>query len=923
MFITFFDSETTSAGYRVDLAWHEVVELLSEFRRGPCTVADCLGKPRNKHKGCPHKSGKSWSPAEFQEDRRSKANVERVNLLVLDLDDITPEDQQKLPDVHTRAILHSSHSSGHSAAPPGSVCLRLVLALSRPVSRQEYETLRRGAELLLGGPLPGLDKRVKSSAHLYFLPSAPVDADTMFTTFDGPPLDVDEALQKVAPPKLDRAPSRPDAVSDEDLAAGNPDAEEALEQPGLPPIEMRVQMAKEFLSHQQPAETNHHGGSRTLGICAAIVRGFLVTDMQHALEAFWDWNLTCKPPWDPAIDDNGPDSIYRKFRQAAQADRNEEGDVTWGQYVREHKQRQLLFSIAARSSLPSGAPKPAKPTTSDDEADQEAEQVRPSIVVYPGEGHQAIAEAVTALGKLDALYVRGTELVTLDLPPPPTTIEQTLRDEEGQGDTFLDLVARREPDSPSYTPLSNGAVFETLSRVAEWYKPDEKNGQIKKCDPPAVIVGAIHTRKSWKPIRTIRGIINSPQFRHDGSLITSPGWDPITGLYMTRTGVCPDLDMTPSKDRARRCIEELYEAVCDFPFETSIDRTAWLAALLGVLVIPAAGCPPLVTITSPTPGTGKSLLAHAIGVIVAGRRMACTPFTEHDEEMRKRYMSHATAGDQLILIDNVPNGCRFNWPSLDGALTASEVNDRMLGTNTIMRARTFWAWFVTGNNVAAYKDTARRTLEVRIAFEGEKPQSRKAESFKHHPYLPWLFQQRPRLLRAALELMLAFMNAGLPASGLTPLGSFEGWSRIVRDCLVWAGEDDCQKKVVSELQDQDPVRAAQLGFLLQLESIGAKTEADRLWSKTILDLASTRAAGKTVSIAAFKPNPFREALLELEVAQDGDLPTASKLSSRLRKLVGDRHLEPKSGRLLWLESKIKDNYAAWWVATKPMNGVNS
>ncbi len=918
MQITFFESETVSRGFHADLDWHELVELLSDFRLGPCTVDNCLGKTTKTKKGCPHKSGKAWTPVAFRDDQRSKANVQQVHALVLDLDNLTLEMQAALPDMHHRAIIHSSHSSK-----PHLLCIRLVVALSRPVTGQEYWTLRRAAPIILGGSqgLPGLDPRVKSSAQPFFRPSAPIGADTLFTTFDGPPLDVDEALAKARPPKLSSSPTRPDQVSDEDLAAGNPDAQAALEAGELPPIQARVQMAKEFLTHIKPAESGFSGGSRTLGICAAIVRGFLVTDLQNALEAFWDWNLLCKPPWDPTIDDGGPDNIYRKFREAAKADRDEENDVAWGQYIREHRQRQTLLAVAARASLPAG-PTAAKPSSDEDDEESEAGpdeageagEQRPTIIVEPGEAHKTIAEAMQVIAKTDLLYVHGAELVTLELPPPPTSVEQTKRDEEGEGDGLTDLAPRREPDSPHYISLSNGAVLELLSATIRWYKQDEKTHDYKQIDPPANIINAIHTRKRWKNIRRITGIISAPQFRYDGSLITEPGWDSITGLYLSNA-LKLDLDMTPSRDRARRCIEELYECVCDFPFETPIDRTTWLAALLGTLVIPAAGCPPLVTITSPAAGSGKSLLAHAIGVIVSGRRMACTPFTESDEEMRKRYMSHAMAGDQLILIDNVPNGTRFNWPSLDGALTASELNDRMLGTNTIMRAKTFWAWFTTGNNIGATKDTMRRTLEISIIFEGDKPQNRKASDFKHHPYLPWLFRERPRLLRAALELLLAYFNAGMPNSGLKPLGSFETWSRAVRDCLVWAGEDDVQKKVVADLADADPIRAAELEFLEQLAVLGATNNDNKLWSTQILDKAAGR---DKFGIGKLSSNAMKEALLELDINNDNSLPDGPKLSKRLRRLVNEWHSDGR-GRLLRLRSARKDNKAGWWVEIKSLN----
>ena len=58
------------------------------------------------------------------------------------------------------------------------------------------------------------------------------------------------------------------------------------------------------------------------------------------------------------------------------------------------------------------------------------------------------------------------------------------------------------------------------------------------------------------------------------------------------------------------------------------------------------------------------------------------------------------------------------------------------------------------------------------------------------PLIPWIHQERPRLTVAALTIVKAYFEAGCPAQGITAMGSFEQWSDLIRQAVVWAGEAD-------------------------------------------------------------------------------------------------------------------------------------
>jgi hypothetical protein len=65
--------------------------------------------------------------------------------------------------------------------------------------------------------------------------------------------------------------------------------------------------------------------------------------------------------------------------------------------------------------------------------------------------------------------------------------------------------------------------------------------------------------------------------------------------------------------------------------------------------------------------------------------------------------------------------------------------------------------------------------------------------------------KRPQLVAAALAILRAYHVGGRPAHGLTPLGSFEAWSSLVRGALVWLEVGDPADSMGS-IRARDPQR---------------------------------------------------------------------------------------------------------------------
>lgn len=167
------------------------------------------------------------------------------------------------------------------------------------------------------------------------------------------------------------------------------------------------------------------------------------------------------------------------------------------------------------------------------------------------------------------------------------------------------------------------------------------------------------------------------------------------------------------------------------------------------------------------------------------------------------------AGDRLVLFDNLSG--KFGNAVLDAALTGTAWKDRLLGLNRMAEAPLHITWYATGNNVAIAADTARRVCHIRIESPDEKPEER--DNFRHRNLLPWVGQERHRLLAHALTILRAYFVDGCPEVGLTAWGSFEGWSSLVRSAVVWAGlPDPAETRLL--LQEQADVAAESMALLL-------------------------------------------------------------------------------------------------------------
>lgn len=397
------------------------------------------------------------------------------------------------------------------------------------------------------------------------------------------------------------------------------------------------------------------------------------------------------------------------------------------------------------------------------------QEPRPEILITTEE--MAVNDqAVGALARSKDLYQRGGMLVHL------------VREEGRPG-------SKRPTGTPRIVPLPIANLREQMAATALWLRPKVRDGEQinSKTHPPEWSIRAVYGRGQWPGLRYLDGFSESPFIRPDGSVCDEPGYDVQTGRLFLPNCKFPEVPAAPDLAEAKRALELLLEPFADFPFASPAHRAGAIAGLLTLFARGAFHGPtPLFLIDGNVRGAGKGKCVHAASIIFCGREAATQDQAPDNEEERKQITAVALDGDPLVLLDNIARP--LGGSALDAALTSTSWSDRVLSTNERPKLPLVTTWFATGNNVQFKGDMTRRVVHIRFESDRERPEER--ADFRHPNLLDWVTANRGRLAVAAITILRAWFVAGRPDMRLTPWGSFEAWSEIVRNALVWVGMPD-------------------------------------------------------------------------------------------------------------------------------------
>lgn len=534
----------------------------------------------------------------------------------------------------------------------------------------------------------------------------------------------------------------------------------------------------------------------------------------------------------------------------------------------DYRERTISKAIASCQETYDGRfrPKPAE-SAAMSPCDEIVERTQ---VVLGTDEHRVVDEVVRALGGDPELYQRGGRLVRIV--------------REGKSD------ADRSPGAGalSIAPVTLAYLRDRITRAVKLMKLGKSEG-VAPAHPPTWLAPQVEARRAWDAIPVLQGITTIPVLRSDGSVFQTPGYDTRTGMYYQPSCEVPQIPDAIPRDAVEVARTLLSEVVQDFPFELPIHQAAWFAALFTVVVRLAFDGPtPLFLVDANSRGAGKSLLVQLIARICQGRALPASTYSDKPEEVRKLITSVAMAAEQIACLDNLsgPFGCA----PLDAALTSTRWRDRLLATNEITDLPLFTVWFATGNNVRVVGDTPRRIVHIRLEVLEEQPEIR--SGFRHPNLEAWVMEHRGQLVGAVLTIVAAYIRSGKPEQGLSALGSYEGWSGLVRSSLVWAGlPDPCAARLKpSAMQDHDDHALCQF-----IETLAAYDSGNRGF--VVADLIRTCWPADGSLPADPLLDDVREAIEQLLELAPGTRPAARKLgaalSSARRKILAGRYLDTR------------------------------
>ncbi len=335
-----------------------------------------------------------------------------------------------------------------------------------------------------------------------------------------------------------------------------------------------------------------------------------------------------------------------------------------------------------------------------------------------------------------------------------------------------------------FTPVTIPFLQDLLNRNIKFLKYDKRAGDYLPTDAPKKIAEMLLARAGMWPFPEVIGVAHAPFMRPDGSIVNKDGYDPKTGVYVHLNAEFPAIPKNPSKSDAANALVILLEAVNTYPFDGPISSSVAINSIFAAIQGPALVKKPMTLVSSVTAGTGKSQFVDGVAISATGRPAAVSPGDGKPEEVQASLEARLIEQAGLLSLDNVvrPLGSSF----LCQVLTQEQISIRIKGFSKTVLVSPRCQVFCTGNNLSVTGDLGRRTIQIMLDAQCERPERRK---FKES-FTDTMTRERGEIIKAVLTILRAWYLAGMPDQGLPPTGSYEQWSKWTREPLVWLGMAD-------------------------------------------------------------------------------------------------------------------------------------
>ena len=693
--------------------------------------------------------------------------------------------------------------------------------------------------------------------HIYLDPAG--DTYTNRAHLDGCKVDVRGAGGYViAPPSVHKSGHVYAWATDAPLAPVPPAWRTIMQRqlPVAPPPVMRkgsvgdaFDRARKYLRRMPPGIDGQYGSNATFAAALAMTKGFELSEADALDLLLSEFNPRCVPPW-------SLDELRHKVHDAAAA-----SEVPLGYLLRAEppERRGAVLRRSAAPDTRDGAGARTSPNNLHPEDTMTAPSVNHVDKVgrlRPANDNHLANDATAPRPANDDTWPAPDDrpcilLVPTDQRTTRLAVERelgrhprvTLFQAAGTGALVVvdDLGESTEAGGArlAVTAVTEPRLCELITDVAVMLTtpPAGREGDPYPTRPPAWLPkGILAAFDSRFP--TLVRIIDAPTLRPDGTVLDTAGHDSRTGLLYAPSRDYPPIPESPTFDDARAAALLLLDVLRDFPFAAPHHRAAALAAIMTpVLRHAITGPTPAFAIDATTPGTGKGMLADIVALIATGQPGAIMPLTD-DTELEKRITALVLDGVAIVVLDNIE--APVGGAVLASLLTSDRWRGRLLGKSQTVDVPQRMTILMTGNQLRFRGDVPRRILRIYMEPPMERPEER--SGFTYSDLRAHVREHRPDLVCAVLTIARGYAAAGSPLSGTLPAtGTFESWSRVVREPLAWLGFPDAWALGQRELREADDPFLD--GARDLLAALGALYPNAREWNVAQLEELRATASG--------------------------------------------------------------------------------
>lgn len=325
----------------------------------------------------------------------------------------------------------------------------------------------------------------------------------------------------------------------------------------------------------------------------------------------------------------------------------------------------------------------------------------------------------------------------------------------------------------------NEADVHKLAAMASVFFKSRKGGVQEVVEHPPAVLRILQHQTSGAHAPEITGVLTHPAVLPSGHIITEPGIEPSTRLFITSGAAlaCRPYSQ-PEAAAALRWIRETVFA--GFRFATPLDADMAVSGLVGFVQRRLLDIAPGFAALANHQASGKTTLCRVLHLVVTGRELPVMALPSGEsEEVEKSLLSILMRGPEAVCFDNVLGGINFHSRVLSQAMTSTTFDARVLGASKIISCPTNVQWLMSGNNVSMGMDEASRWGVCQLTTRDNSGPGDVAEH---------ALAVRDEALRHIMGILAGYLGG---TERLSPTPSrFTQWDRLVRHPLMWAGALD-------------------------------------------------------------------------------------------------------------------------------------